>query len=538
VKDLIQKTSFRIIVFMTVALVIASVPGFLGWEYSSRTQIQPMLDSLLNEQTGSIVRSLGVPLTSGNMRLFEEQLEMASGKIIRTVELVDAEDGKVHYSSSGRAGQSADAELIQTLAGDRKQHFVRLNGNIREEFVGIPIVSSCLRCHDGYVAKDHSGKIGTMAAYFKVYADYSAMLQAQENKILYVMFAVAAVIVLILLVLIFINYMLIRPTRRLQQRLGEIVSGEGDLTKRLPVNKSELGEISSLLNRLMQKIVDILLPIKGLAADLSGSANDLALAASQTENSVTDLSSGADGTALAATQLSSSVEEVVEANNRVVTQAHEATELASQGLTKVTTVVDGMNSVYTKTQVFTEKMAALENSSKQIGKILKTIEEIAFQTNLLALNAAVEAARAGSAGKGFAVVAEEVRNLASRSAKAAEEIGDMIQSVQLDTGIAIEQSSANAEAVQSGALSVQEIGATMENIVAAISGVSENINNIADTTRQQARTSSDVAGHAVAVKASTAEISNTSMTVAGNSKLISERICRLQELLGQFKTDS
>lgn len=526
------------IAFICVALIIAAAPGFWGWHYTSKKLVDPAVDSMLTEQSGLVVRSLGVPLTSGNMKLFEQQLKMSAGDIIQSVELIDAEDGTIHYNNDGKVVNpttGVDKQVLK-MAATKTVHHVNISGDIHEEYVGIPIVSSCLRCHDGTVAKDHHGKVGSIAAYFKISSDYSIVNQISHSQATYFMLATIAILATIILVVFFIRFTLVRPTRQLQNRLAEIVSGEGDLTQRLPVNKSELGEISSYLNQLMQKISDILTPIKELANDLHSTSGNLSQNAEQSEHIIDSLTQAAEGNAHAATQLSNSVSSVADTNNHVASQTQEARQMATDGLDKVNQVVEEMDSICEHTESFTRKMVELEGSSEEIGKILKTIDEIAFQTNLLALNAAVEAARAGSSGKGFAVVAEEVRNLAARSAKAAEEIAAMIESVQGDTNEAMKQSTGNAERLRSGANEVQQIGTSMEEIVQAIVGVADKIDGVASTTEEQSASSIEVAGHADSVKSSAMQLRTTSGAVAGSASEIDERIQRLEQLLGQFKT--
>jgi methyl-accepting chemotaxis protein/methyl-accepting chemotaxis protein-1 (serine sensor receptor) len=116
-------------------------------------------------------------------------------------------------------------------------------------------------------------------------------------------------------------------------------------------------------------------------------------------------------------------------------------------------------------------MTSIQESSQQVARIIKTIDEIAFQTNILALNAAVEAARAGEAGMGFAVVADEVRNLAQRSAQAAKDTASLI-----DTSI---------ERSQLGGQKVGEVAASIAEITGSVAKVKGLVDEVSEASRQQ-----------------------------------------------------
>ena len=161
-------------------------------------------------------------------------------------------------------------------------------------------------------------------------------------------------------------------------------------------------------------------PLKRVIQGLTESSTQVASASSQVSSASQSLAEGSSEQAASIEETSSSLEEMSSMTQQNAANANEA----KNKMAEARQIVDKVNKHMGE---MAEAIHGITKSSEETGKIIKTIDEIAFQTNLLALNAAVEAARAGEAGAGFAVVADEVRNLAMRAADAARNTSDLIE---------------------------------------------------------------------------------------------------------------
>jgi methyl-accepting chemotaxis protein len=263
--------------------------------------------------------------------------------------------------------------------------------------------------------------------------------------------------------------------------------GEGDFTVR--VTRKFEGDFIAI----QEAFVNILDSLNKILGDINVSAEQVSSGAGQVSASSQALSQGS-------TEQASSIEEITSAMTQVAEQTKENALNANKANALTVKAKDGAISGNEQMQGMVDAMREINESSKNISKIIKVIDEIAFQTNILALNAAVEAARAGEHGKGFAVVAEEVRNLAARSANAAKEttglIENSINKVESGTEIANVTAKSLSEIVE-GVSEVATLVSTISNAsneqAIAISQINEGVNQISDVTQNNTATAEETA---------------------------------------------
>ncbi len=305
--------------------------------------------------------------------------------------------------------------------------------------------------------------------------------------------ALGAVGALLVIIYLLTHHFVSAPLEELRNGLSEIASGDGDLTRRLPVKgKDEVGQAAEVFNTMMENFNQLVRQVRDSASQVSSrvaALSDNADRVAQSSKLQNEKSSEAAG---AMEQLVSSISSIAQSAAHVQHQSQESLDRANEGNRNLEVLLGEMNVIERAVKEMAESVDAFVRNTDAITHMTREVKDIAEQTNLLALNAAIEAARAGEQGRGFAVVADEVRKLAEKSSRAASEI-DAI------TGTLNHQSVSVRRTINDGLdhlASSQESVSTVSNVLHATNGsvteVGHGLDNIATATDQQRRFSSDV----------------------------------------------
>jgi len=370
---------------------------------------------------------------------------------------------------------------------------------------------------------------------------YSASIR-EENMLFVISVAVAAAaFIFTCLIALSLTGNILLPLKKLEEAMNEVVKGNLSVTVDYDY-KDEFGEMAQNMHAVTSGVGGIIRDIDRILSAMAGgdftihstakelyigdyqkifasmvkirdsfnaTLSTLNVSAGQVSSGADQVSSGAQALSQGATEQASSVEELAATINEISTNINRNAEGAQEASRKSVEVGDEAGESNRRMQDMLAAMSEINTTSGEIGKIIKTIEDIAFQTNILALNAAVEAARAGSAGKGFAVVADEVRNLASKSAEASQ-----------NTAVLIENS---MNAVENGKRIADETANSLEKVMTGIQEATGMMDSIARASREQAE----------AVNQITLGIDQISSVVQTNSATAEESAAASEELSGQ-----
>ncbi|MCL1482566.1 methyl-accepting chemotaxis protein [Marinobacter sp. M3C] len=355
---------------------------------------------------------------------------------------------------------------------------------------------------------------------------------AQRQLLVGIIVSILAVLLLIVVV-----RSVVRPLDEIRDRMNNLSSADGDLTRELDIDThAELIDLAGGFNTFLRRLRDMINDLKAVNVRVHQQAADVGTIARDTEENTARQHREVDGVVTAMNEMSAAAGEVAGFASESAENARKAQDGIRFTQSTLGSAVEGVSALAGDMVEASEAIGHVASRSDEINRILDVIRGVAEQTNLLALNAAIEAARAGEQGRGFAVVADEVRTLASRTRQSTDEISQMIDGLQQDVKQAVGVINAGVDRATMAVEGTREADHSLATVVTRIDTIVEHVIQVATAAEEQNSVSEEINHNLTAIGDAASDLRELAQRLRGSGESLDNEVEILDGELNRLKT--
>lgn len=522
-------------IWLTMA-IIWTVMIFWTTQANRETAVRQAQDfsQSIHEMTMAGLTGMMITGTVGQREVFLDQIKQLA--IIKDLHVARSEAVVKLYGPDTKSTRQLDTLEQQVMSTGKPYIASESVGNSSYLRVINPTIAS-----KNYLGKDcilcHQVPEGTVLGVvsMKVSLD-SVEAEVASFRLKIAGIALVALGALLVIIYLLTHHFVTAPLDELRKGLRDIASGEGDLTRRLPVKgKDEVGQSAAVFNEMMENFNQLVRQVRDSASQLSSRVVALSDSTDRVAQSSHLQNEKSNDAAAAVEQLVASISSIAQSAGHVQHQSQESLARANEGTRNLNVLLGEMNVVESAVKGMADSVNEFVRNTEAITHMTREVKDIAEQTNLLALNAAIEAARAGEQGRGFAVVADEVRKLAEKSSRSASEI-DAITATLSAQSVSVRRTiEEGLEHLESSQAAVAQVSSVLQATNGSVTEVGHGLDSIAEATDQQRRFSGDVEASIEAIAGMARDNTGTVEQTAGAAHDLKRLAEGLATIVGRFK---